>query len=149
MKKKPLEYALYLLELRDRTESEIRNKMRMKKYDQADIETAIKFLSEKDFINDKRFVENYIQNKQEFGAVGKYKIRQKLILLGLDQKLIEENLVKINSESEFDHAHELAQNWLKKHQKDEKTYQKLGSFLARKGFEIDIVKEVLAETLKK
>ena len=150
MKKKPLEYALYLLELRDRTEGEIRQKMGMKKYEPAEIEAAIKFLKEKDFINDERFVKNYIRNAQEFGTKGKYKIRQKLILLRLDSKLIEENLAGIDSEAEKERATELAKNWLLKQKSilPEKRYEKLGRYLVSQCFEWEVVAEVLGETLK-
>lgn len=159
MKKRPLEYALYLLELRDRTEGEIRQKMRMKKYETAEIEETVKFLKEKDFIDDERFVKNYITNKQAFGATGKYKIRQKLMLLHLDHKLIDENLAETDLVEEKERATELAKNWLAKKKghigtspdlslEKRGTYEKLGRFLATRGFEIDIVKDILQELLR-
>ena len=150
MKKKPLEYALYLLELRDRTEGEIRQKMSMKKYEPVEIEETVKFLKAKDFINDERFVKNYIANKQAFGTTGKYKIRQKLMLLRLDPKLIEENIAETNPEDEKIRATELATSWLAKKISipPEKRYEKLGHFLVSRGFEIDIIKNVLQELLK-
>lgn len=144
MKKTPLQYALYLLELRDRTEGEIREKMKRKEYEPEEIEKAVNFLKDKDFINDERFVRNFVQNKQSFGTIGKYKIRQKLILLHLDNKLIEENLVGIDPEAEYDRAIESARNWLSHHQiPKEKIYEKVGRFLAGRGFEIDVIKKVL------
>jgi len=150
MKKKPLEYALYLLELRDRTEGEIRDKMRMKKYEQSEIEATIKFLTEKDFINDERFVRNLIRNNEEFGTKGKYKIRQKLIQLRVAPELIEASLSGINSDSELIRATELAKNWLTKQKTilPEKRYEKLGRYLVSRGFEWEIVKEAMEKTLK-
>lgn len=150
MKKKPLEYALYLLELRDRTEGEIRQKMGMKKYEVAEIDEAIKFLKEKDFIDDERFVKNFIRSKQEFSSAGKYKIRQKLIQLRVAPELIEESLNQIDSDSEKERATELAKNWLTKQNSipPEKRYEKLGRYLVSRGFEWEIIKEVLDEVLK-
>jgi len=149
-KQKPLEYALYLLELRDRTEGEIRDKMRMKKYDTAEIEQAIQFLVERDLINDERFASNLVRNNSEFGTKGKYKIRQKLIQLRVAPELIEASLNGINSDSELIRATDLAKNWLTKQKTilPEKRYEKLGRYLVSRGFEWEIVKEVLRETLK-
>jgi len=150
MKKKPLEYALYLLELRDRTEGEIREKMGRKEYEPAEIEKAIDFLKDKDFIDDERFVKRYIENKQSFGTVGKYKIRQKLMLLHLDNALIEENLTEINPEAEYERANESAQNYLSHHQvSKEKMYEKVGRHLVSRGYEYDIVKRVLGEIIQR
>lgn len=149
MKKKPLEYALYLLELRDRTEGEIREKMKRKGYESGEIEDTVTFLKDKDFINDERFVRNFIQNKQSFGTTGKYKIRQKLMLLHLDHTLIEENLKETDPEAERERALELAHDWMKKKSSipPEKRYEKLGRYLIARGFEIDIVKSILSEVL--
>jgi len=144
MKKKPLEYALYLLELRDRTEGEIREKMKRKEYEPEEIEKAVGFLKDKDFINDERFVKNYIQNKQSFGTAGRYKIRQKLMLLHLDNALIEENLAETDPEAEYERALEMTKDWLARHQiPREKMYEKVGRHLVSQGYEYDVVKKVL------
>lgn len=149
MKKKPLEYALYLIELRDRSEGEIRAKMREKRYEEAEIEKTVAFLLDKDFLNDERFVTNFIRSKQDFGSAGIYKIKQKLILLHLDRELIDEKLSEIEPERELDRAMELAKAWVvKKKVEPEKRYEKLGRFLIAKGYGIDTVKEVLSEVLK-
>lgn len=148
MKKTPLQYALYLLELRDRTEGEIREKMKRKEYESADIEKAITFLKDKDFIDDERFVKKYIENKQSFGTAGKYKIRQKLMFLHLDNKLIEENLAGINPEAEYERALEMTEDWLARHKiPKEKMYEKVGRHLVSRGYEYDVVKKVLDSIL--
>ncbi|PIS07310.1 hypothetical protein COT78_04105 [Candidatus Berkelbacteria bacterium CG10_big_fil_rev_8_21_14_0_10_43_13] len=149
MKKKPLECALYLLELRDRTEGEIRDKMRMKKYEPAEIDSTIQFLTDKDFINDERFVKNLIRNNTDFGTKGKYKIRQKLIQLKVPADLIEQNLNGIDSDDELQRATELAEKWLAKQRNilPEKRYEKLGRHLISRGYEWDIVKDVMEKLL--
>lgn len=159
MKKKPLEYALYLLELRDRTEGEIREKMKRKEYEPEEIEKAVDFLKDKEFIDDERFVKRYIENKQSFGTAGKYKIRQKLMLLHLDSKLIEDNLAGINPDAEYERALEMTKDWLRKNKKKlttspdlslvrRGTYEKVGRHLVSQGYEYDIVKRVLEVVLK-
>lgn len=148
MKKKPLEYALYLIELRDRSVGEIRQKMRMKNYEDEEIETTLRLLLEKDFLNDERLVTNIIRNNKEFGTKGKYKIRQKLIQLKISSDLVQQSLSEINSDDELSRAQELAEKWLAKKGRDDKTYERLGRFLAARGFEIDVVKSVLSDLLK-
>lgn len=138
-----------MLELRDRTEGEIREKMGRKEYEPEEIEKAVDFLKDKDFINDERFVKGYVENKQSFGTTGKYKIRQKLMLLHLDSGLIEENLAEINPETEYDQAIKLAKNYLAHREvPKEKLYEKVGRHLVSKGYEYDTVKKVLDGLLK-
>lgn len=150
MKYSPLQYALNLLKMRDRTVGEIKNKMKLKGFETEEIDKTIIFLQEKDFLDDEKFVTNFIRNRQEFGSAGKYKIKFKLEQLKVDKKLIEERLLDIDSESEKDRAMILAQNWMEKKKSvlPEKKYEKLGRFLAGKGFEVGVIREVLAVVLK-
>jgi len=159
MKKKPLEYALYLIEMRDRSVNEIRQKMEQKEYLPEDIEKTVQFLLDKDFLNDERFVESYIKQLQ-FRSQGIYKIRMQLARFGLERELIEEKLGEIDSEAEYEKAKELAINWMaKKGYSDasagastpeirRKKYEKVGRFLAGRGYSLDIVKKILNELLK-
>lgn len=146
----PLNYALNLLKIRDRTIGELRDKMTRKGIEPAEIEKTIQFLIDKDFLNDERFVSNFIRNKQEFGTSGKYKIKYKLIQLKVDPQLIADKLAELNPEEEKARALVLAQNWLQKKQsvEPEKRYEKLGRFLISRGFEIDVVREILTQVLK-
>lgn len=146
----PKDYALFLLQLRDRTENEIKEKMKLKGFDPEAIEKTVDFLREKKFLDDERFVTNFIKNKQECGSSGKYKIKLKLQRLGVDNKLIEQKLSEIDSKTEEIRAMGLAVSWLAKKQSVpvEKKYEKLGRHLISRGYDISIVKDVLRKTLK-
>ena len=146
-----LQYALNLLKLRDRTVGEIKDKMKQKGFENSDIIKAVEFLKDKDFINDERFVINYIRSKQSFGSAGKYKIKFKLEQLKVDRELIGRKLSEISPDDEESRAKELARNWLSKKQSvpAEKRYEKLGRFLIARGFEISIVRRALEDILKK
>ena len=147
MKKKPLEYALYLLELRDRSVAEIKRKMTEKEYPEEEITKTLQFLTEKNFLDDERFTENYIKQLQ-LRSQGVYKIRNHLRKFGLDRELVEEKLKNIDNDSEYETAKELAQNWLKKKNvPPEKKYDKLGRFLIGRGYSIDNTKKILEELL--
>lgn len=147
----PLNYALYLLKLRDRTVGEIQGKMKQKGFEEVEISQTVEFLKSKKLLDDERFAANYIQNKQQFGSTGKYKIKFKLEQLKVDKEIINQKLSQIEPESEYDRALNLGKNWFIKKQSvpAEKRYERLGRFLIGRGFEINIVKDVLADILKK
>lgn len=148
MKKTPLEYALYLVQIRDRTESEIRKKMTEKSVDKTEMEKTIQWLKDKKFIDDERFVQNYIRNKKDDLRSGRRKVEQKLYHLGVSRDLIEAYLSSIDPESEYEKAKEIGIKWIQKNSQKEKKYEKLGRFLAGRGYDLDVVKQVLAGILK-
>lgn len=141
----PKEYALRLLKLRDRSEFEIRRKMVEKKYPSEDIDTTIAFLTEKRFIDDERFVRNFVRLAVGSGKMGKQKMQFKLSRFGIAKDLIGKELQEISTDSEYSRAMELANRWIEKKQSvpKEKIYERLGRFLLAKGFSYDIIKKVL------
>ncbi len=148
MKKTPLQYALDLIAMRDRSVAEIRKKMREKEIDSKIVEDVIQNLIDKKFLDDERFVKNYISSQKRQGRYGKFRIVQKLIRFGIGQELIDNIKSELDGKSEYDRAEELAEKWLQRNLQKDKLYEKLGRFLAGRGFEIDIVKEILGKVLK-
>jgi regulatory protein len=146
MKKSPLQYALDLIKLRDRTEFEIKSKMRQKGFDDEEIIKTINWLKEKIFLDDERFTKHYVKNAHLSGRSGKYKITFKLRTLGIDKELIDKY---VTTDSDYDNALDLGQRWVIKNVNKDKKYEKLGRFLLGRGFEIDVVKRVLDEVLDK
>lgn len=139
------EYSMYLLSSRERTQSEIRKKLKEKNYPEIEINQVVSWLKEKKFLDDKRFVEIYVRHKISLGSTGKYKIKQKLILSGVDPEIIEEELLKYSSETDKNNATVLAEKWIKKNKEtdSQKRYEKLGRHLVSKGFDYETVKGVL------
>lgn len=146
MMKKPLEYALFLLSIRDRTKGEIRQKMREKKYEESEIEETVRFLIQNSFLDDDRFVKNLLKSERA-KSMGKFKLRQRLINLHFENETINQALSQLDSE--YEKALDLAKKWKAKKPdlERQKMYEKLGRFLAGRGFEIDVVKKVLGEIL--
>ena len=143
------EYAFFLLKLRDRSIGEIRHKMAEKKFEPDEIAKTVDFLIEKKFLDDARFVDNYIRGQQSFGSAGRYKLKFKLQKLYIARELIEEKLGNIEEDDEFERAEELAKNWLVKKSTclPEKRYERLGRFLCGKGYSLDTVRRVLKDNL--
>ena len=143
--KDPLTYALYLLELRDRSVGEIREKMQRKKFSQKEIAEVISFLESKNFVNDHRFAERFVKEKQELQHWGQYRIKAELYKKHISEEIIDDLMVDKSDDSELESAREAADLWRRKNPNcpKEKTYQRLGSFLSRRGFSYDVVKEIL------
>lgn len=148
MKKSPLQYALDLITMRDRTKNEISKKMAEKGYLSEEITKTIDWLKDKQFIDDEKFTEHYIKNQLSIGRSGRYKIYFKLIRLGIAPELAKKYLDQDDPDSEYERVKELAESWLLKKSTVEKKYEKLGRFLIGRGFNIDTVKKVLDEVLK-
>lgn len=146
----PLNYALYLLELRDRSVFEISSKMRLKKFSEKEIAETVKFLKEKKFLDDEKFAKHLTQSKILSGE-GKQRIKFRLIKLGIDQEIIEHTLENYNSDVEQEKALEIGQKIYARNAGKEKgkLYQKIMGALYRKGYDLDTAKEVIGELLKR
>jgi regulatory protein len=147
IKKSALQYALDLLKLRDRTEAEIKKKLKEKEYPTEEIGVAIDWLKTKRFLDDERFVQNFIKSRAQNPKNGKRKILFKLSGLGLGKDLVDQYANQFDEGEEMEKAKALAEKWLRRHPGDEKAYQKIGQHLAGKGYEIDTIKQVLREIL--
>jgi len=152
MKLKPLEYALYLLKIRDRSVGEIRHKMLVRKCSKEEIEEVILFLNDKKFLNDEKFATNFVRNQLIIKPQGRYKLEQRLKQFHVDEKIIKDVLGQIDIEEERNSAKELAERWLnKKYQVLSIKYQgdkrkindSLCRYLIGRGFDYEIIKEIL------
>lgn len=141
------EYSLGLLAKRDYTEQRIKEKFFEKKYSEEEIAESLKWLKEKDFINDDRFTENYVKCRILNIKTGKQKLYFKLKQLGIGKELIEKHLRAVKEEDELEKAKELSKRWLVKNEEKDKKYERLGHHLAGKGYEIDVIREVLGKIL--
>lgn len=148
--KDPLTYALYLLELRDRSVGQVREKMKHKGFAEKEIAETISFLESKKFLDDKRFAEHYVKEKRDLAHWGQYRIKMELKRKYINDEIIEQVLGNQTDQSELDAAREAADSWRRKNPNcsRDKIYQRLGSFLFRRGFSYDIVKEILEEVIK-
>lgn len=145
--KDPLTYALYLVELRDRSVGEIKEKMQRKKFSEVEIAKTISFLLSKKFLDDEKFVERFVKEKQELQHWGQYRIKTELYKKHISDEIINEIMTDKSDDSELESAREAADLWRRKNPNcpKEKIYQRLGSFLSRRGFPYDVVKEIIEE----
>jgi len=143
----PLNYALWLLGRRDRSVGEIQNKMREKKFEESDIKKTINTLKVQNFLDDKKFARHYIENQLVLKPVGKYVLKQKLKQKFISDKIIDETLKNIDTETEYSLANEAAKKWQRKHAdldiNDQKTKEKLTRYLISHGFDWETIKQII------
>lgn len=139
-----IEYALFLLKLRDRSCGEISQKMIKKGYSEKETSQTIKRLLENKFLDDERFARSYIRQRILIRPQGKYLLRQKLKEKFVKNEDIEKVLAEISDLEEKASAKEVASKWIRLHQNvpSEKLKSKLGLHLARRGFNYDEIKDV-------
>jgi regulatory protein len=144
--KSPLGYAFYLLAKRDYGIEELRGKV-YNKYERAETDEVIDKLIAKKFLDDEWFAKNYIKLKKNFK--GKHYLQAKLKFLKISGELIDQALEQEYSvDEEYSSVKELALKYLRKKEGEENLYQKMGSFLLRKGFSYETVKKVINEVIK-
>jgi len=141
--------ALKIIEKSYKTEKEMRDKLKQKEYTDNQVEKTIEFLREYNFINDESYVNAYVNDK--ISSRGRQKIKYDLIRKGIDSNLIDEKLSNIDSDDEKNTAFNLAKkkyNNIKKSESDSyKLSGKLYRFLMSKGYNYEIIKDVVRKVM--
>lgn len=124
--------ALGLLAKLMKTEKQLRDYLKEKKYPKVCIDKAIEKLKEYGYINDEAYAENYINLSS--ASKSRRKIKYELLSKGVKEEIIENALESFTDENEYDVCLKFAEKYLKNKQIDLKTKQKFYSHLAGKGF---------------
>ncbi|MBW9151181.1 recombination regulator RecX [Clostridium estertheticum] len=139
--------ALHFLERSFKSTKQVIDKLTMKEFDVKTIERVIDFLRQYDFIDDSLFIQLYI--KEKIRSCGKNKIKFALLKKFLPKELINEELNKITSEQLMETALKLANKkivTLAKSEKDhQKLYKKTSDYLARSGYDYELIRKVMDE----
>ncbi|GLB30571.1 regulatory protein RecX [Lacrimispora amygdalina] len=141
--KRARERVLFLLKSSDKTEQELRRKLKEGYYPQEAIDYAIDFLKEHRFINDQEYARRYV----EFNSRRKSErqIQFELQRKGLDKEMIGDTL----KEQPVDEA-AIVREYIRKkrlfpEQMDAREKSKVMASLGRKGFSYEAVSRVLGE----
>lgn len=137
--------ALNFISYQMRTISEVKKSLRKSTKDEKTIDKIIKELKEKQYLNDDKYVLEYVTQKIEFDLVGPRYIKEKLISKGVHYDLIDSHLVKFTDENQYDKVYQLIVNATKFPIKKpyNKAYLSLKSKLINKGFSLNIVQSSL------
>lgn len=136
--------AMHLLEQMDRTEAQLREKLRQNAYPEDIAEDAVAYVKKFHYIDDRRYALNYVRYRSQ--SKSRRQLSQELLRKGVSREIIEE----IFSE-EWGQEDETPKilGWLKKKHYDPasaslKDRQKIYQFLLRKGFRSDDILRVLS-----
>ena len=144
---KARDYAFRLLKFRMRSEKELRQRLKKKKFEESIIERVINFLREKEFVNDKEFARAWVESRLK-RPLGFRRIKQELQIKGIDKKIIDDVLAIAESNYDEDSiVLELAKRRLKRLKGIEprKIKSRLYSYFLRRGFSPDVISDIIAQ----
>jgi regulatory protein len=135
--------GLRLLAVKDRSEHEIRERLKRLGFDMDVIEDAILQLKSMGYINDSLYAHKYVSERLKLKPKSKKALAYELQKKGIGSELIDE----VISEFELDEhsiAFRIAKKKFGKYDvSDPKVQQKIISFLAFRGFSYEIIRTVL------
>lgn len=131
--------AIKLITYRDRSIAEIRQSLHQKQIPEEIIENVINRLGENGLLDDKRFANLWIENRNEFRPRSHRMLALELRKKGISEDIISQVLENTTADEEL--AHKAAQKQIRRYKTLEwqDFRRKLGSFLARRGFSYETV----------
>lgn len=149
MEEKFYNYALRFLSYRPRSEKEIRDKLKTRKVESSIIDKVISKLIQKKFINDEEFAKGWMESRLRFKPRSLRLIKLELKQKGIDPETI--NNLLLATDSDLESAKKLVERKIKrlKDLSKQEIYEKVGRYLASKGFSWDIIKKSIDEVLEK
>ena len=145
---KSINVACNYLGFKQRSEKEVRDKLKLKEFDEEIIDDTIEFLNKYGYLNDYNYGKALISEKQNFKKAGKNLLKQELFKKGIDKELITELIEEsFDYDEEYDRAYKLAKKKYNSIRNEDKNsiYRKISSLLARKGYSFDIINSILKE----
>lgn len=143
--------ALRFLSYRPRSEKELQDWFKKKKVGSETQKLIEKKLHHFGYLNDREFTRWWVEQRITFRPLGRRRLVLELRQKGIRKEIIDEELGKLEDEKLNRLAQELAKKKIKtlKNLPYLEAREKLSAFLARRGFSWEIIKEVVAKTLKK
>ncbi len=144
---KAVSYAYRLFSIRPRSEKELRDRLFRKGFGSATVHDVISLLKEKNIIDDFKFARLWVESRMRTNPKGDMLLRKELRMKGISASIIEKVLSEKES-GEGSLARTLAGQRLESLKKlpKEKARKKLFDFLARRGFDFDVIEDTVKET---
>ncbi len=140
--------ALRYISYKQRTVLETRIKLQNEGYDEALIAETISRLSESGLLNDKSYAVQWVDERQSLKPRSRRALRQEL-----QRKGIPENLIRsvVEDVDDFQSAYELAAGRIWKYEglSEIDFKKKLGNYLAGRGYQYDVISEVIRKLWKR
>ncbi|HLP12845.1 MAG TPA: regulatory protein RecX [Flavobacteriales bacterium] len=135
----------------ERSHYEVKEKLYSWGLYSTDVNEIISHLISNNFLNEERFAEAFVSGKFKIKGWGRNKIKQALKLKKVSDPNIKNAFKQLDADDYFKKLKSIAvkKNKLIKENNHLKRKFKLVSFLATKGYEHDLINEVVKEVLKK
>jgi regulatory protein len=145
---KAVEAAIRLLTRRPRSEREIRQRLREKGFDVPAIDAAVERLEGWRYLDDFEFARFWVENRESHKPRGRRLLEQELRQKGIDRELITETIDAAGLD-ERAAALELGRSKLRTYSglEDQTIRRRLGSYLARRGYDFGTVRATLDQLL--
>ena len=135
------DYALRLIEFRDRTEKELREKLTKKGYGEEQIEDTVEFLKNYGYIDDARYATHFINDAINIKKWGKIRIRTELLHKGIDREVVDFAIEDAFSEVDDDRVlTEMKKRFSNSDFSNMKERNRIFGFFTRRGFTPDEIK---------
>lgn len=137
--------AFRYLKVRERSVFELRQKMTVKKVSKEVIDQVIDFLLVKKFLDDRIFSRNWIRYRQG-RPFGSQRIRLELRQKGISEEIIAEELsAAFDGMDQTGMLEDLARRRAARYKRDDPVCRKkkVFDFLARRGFDLDVIKRAI------
>ncbi len=137
------ERALYLMESRDHSYSELFDKLEINYSEDICFEVCTR-LAELGIINDRRYAEKLCRKLYETKKYGSYRVKQEMRLKGIPAEIIDEVMEEFSEDDDsFERLERLVEQKYERYLVDRKGVNKVKNALARMGYSYGEIKEVL------
>jgi regulatory protein len=142
--------AVRFLARRARSEKEVRDNLQKKQIDTEVLEKVIAKLKEQRFVDDEAFASWWIEQRTRVTPRSMRLIILELLQKGVQKDTIESAIVAIDAhmgrtstQSDVETAKRIVEKKIRRYESltREEIYQKLGGYLARKGYSWDVIKK--------
>ena len=137
--------ALKLLEFQDRTERQLRDKLKEGEFPPFAVDEAVEYVRSFHYIDDLRYARAFVENRKS--SRSRYELLHMMKERGID----EETITKVLDEAELDEQSALESLFLKKYGKkdltDPKTYEKAFRYFSTKGYRYQDIKRALEKVV--
>jgi len=142
-------YALNLLQIRQRSEKELIDRLSEKGYSDEIQKKVVGQLKDIGLVCDSKFAKAWIDSRLKARPKGDVVLRHELALKGIDEGIIDKALSEKQKTEEV-LARELAENRMKrlKGVPKLKAKKRLHDYLARRGFKFDVIEDIVEKVIE-
>jgi regulatory protein len=142
---KAYDRAIHFLSYRPRSRAEVERNLAQAGTDEAAIQAAIERLTQQGLLDDAEFARFWVENRERFRPRGARALRQELRQKGVDEEITAAALSDLDpAANAYAAAQPRALRMAALAQSDARSFrQKLSSYLLRRGFDFEVVREIV------